>query len=98
MSTEYEQIVGKPNTKSKVWTHFGFPADASGTIVDKKKLVCRLCKAILAYSGNTSNLAYHLQRVHPREHRELEVRGSDDKPGPSRDATTKNTINHLCNI
>jgi len=50
-----------------------------------------LCRAVIAYSGNTSNLTYHLQREHPREYRELmeEARQSDDKPGPSSDATAK---------
>ena len=91
MSIEYEQLISKPKAKSKVWRHFGFPAVADGTIIDKKKIACRLCRAIITYSGNTSNLTYHLQREHPREYRELmeEARQSDDKPGPSGDATAK---------
>ena len=87
---EYAQLVCKPKTKSKVWTHFAFPADATGMVIDKKKIVCRLCKVTIAYSGNTSNLTYHLRRVHPREHGELaEDRGGGDKPESSGDTKMK---------
>ena len=94
MSIKYEQLVAKPNAKSKVWKHFGFPAVASGSIIDKKKIACRLCKAVIPYSGNTSNLTYHLQREHPREHQELVEGGRQtgdnfDKPGLSGNATAK---------
>ena len=40
MSIKYEQLVAKPKAKSKVWKHFGFPAVASGSIIDKKKIAC----------------------------------------------------------
>ena len=40
---DFEKLVAKPKCKSKVWKHFGFPADAHGEIMDKK-IVCRLCK------------------------------------------------------
>ena len=83
MSIEHKQLISKPKAKSKVWRHFGFPAVANGTIIDKKIIACRLCRAIIAYSGNTSNLTYHLQREHPHEYWELteEARQSNDKPG-----------------
>ena len=88
---EYAQLVGKSKVKSKVWTHFGFPADGNGTIINQKKVICRLCKSTVAYSGNTSNLSYHLQREHPREHRELMAEhghgNSDKKAESSRDAS-----------
>ena len=58
---KFEKLVAKLKCKSKVWKHFGFPADAHGETMDKKKIVCSLCKAIIAYLGNTSNLTYHLQ-------------------------------------
>ena len=85
---DYEQLVGKPNSKSKVWCHFGFPADATGTVIDEKKIVCKLCKAIIAYSGNTSNLTYHLQRAH----RELtyEEEDSNDNREPKKKQLTIN--------
>lgn len=54
-----------PKAKSKVWENFGFAADENGTVLDKKKVVCRLCRQSIGYSGNTTNLTYHIQRVHP---------------------------------
>ena len=98
MSIEYEQLIAKPKAKSKMWRHFGFPAVATGTIIDKKKIACRLCKAVIPYSGKTSNLTYHLQREHScehlHEHRELVEEGrrtgdNFDKSGPSGNATAK---------
>ena len=88
MSVEFEQLVDKPKSKSKVWKHFGFPADVDGAIKHKKKIVCRLCKAVVAYSGNTTNLSHHLQRSHWRDFSELSERGGD-KPGPSISPTAK---------
>ena len=41
---EYAQLVGKPKAKSKVWLHFGFPADATGMVINKKKTICWLRK------------------------------------------------------
>ena len=61
---ECVQLVGKPKAKSKVLTHSAFPANATGTVIDKKKTVCWLCAINVVYSGNTSNLTYHLWRVH----------------------------------
>ena len=83
MSVEFEQLVDKRKAKSDVWKHFGFPADAHGVIMDEKKIVCRLCKTVIAYSGNTSNLTYHLQRTHPRELKELCKDSEVDKACPS---------------
>ena len=67
MSTvnEFDQIV-KPSfkTKSAIWKHFGFPAVDTGKITDQKKIICRLCQAVVAYSGNTFNLKSYLQQCH----------------------------------
>ena len=62
---EYAQLVGKPKATGKVWTHFGLPIDATGTVIDKKRTIGRLCKVNIAYLGNTLNLTYHLRQVHP---------------------------------
>ena len=90
MPIDWEQLVPKQNSKSKVWEHFGFPADASGKILDSRKIVCKICKDVIAYSGNTSNLTYHIQRSHS----ELlaEKKGSDDKPGPSKETRTQTQL------
>ena len=58
MSLEWNQLVPKQKCKSKVWKNFGFPADEKGQIIDNKNVVCKLCKFVVAYSGNTSNLTY----------------------------------------
>ena len=61
---EYVQLIGKPKAKCKVWTHFGFPTDATGMVIDKKKKnICWLLKVNVAYWGNTLDLAYHLWQV-----------------------------------
>ena len=60
-------IVYHPKGKSKVWKHFGFVLNKKGKIVNDKKVICQLCEHQLAYSGNTSNLFYHLEKEHPGE-------------------------------
>ena len=72
-TTNVERLVLLPNGKSLVWKYFGFVANASKKITDKKKVYCKLCDPplSLAYSTNTSNLTYHLERKHPEEHRKV---------------------------
>ena len=78
---EDEKIVNQVfKTKSEIWKHFGFPADATSMITDQKNVVCWLCKAVIMYSGNTSN--YHLQWIHKRELKKLR-KDSSNQPGPS---------------
>ena len=87
----------KPNfqTKSTIWKHFGFPADDKGRITDKKKTVCRLCQAVVAYTGNTTNLKFHLQWCHAQEYLALQQQDSGDQPGPSRASAVKTTSTQL---
>ncbi|MBN3293074.1 ZBED1 protein, partial [Polypterus senegalus] len=61
------KLVAHPRAKSKVWKYFGFDTDAEGCILQWKKIYCRICMAQIAYSGNTSNLSYHLEKNHPDE-------------------------------
>ena len=56
-------------TRSEIWTYFGFMADSDGVVADKKKIACHICRAIIAYSGNTSNITYQLERLHSSEFR-----------------------------
>ena len=58
-------------SKSKVWSYFGFPA-VNGRYREedkkqRKEVICRVvgCKKIIKYSGNTTNLLFHLQNMHP---------------------------------
>ncbi|XP_073422048.1 E3 SUMO-protein ligase ZBED1 isoform X2 [Dendrobates tinctorius] len=60
-------LVAHPRAKSKVWKYFGFDTNAEGCIMEWKKIYCRICMAQIAYSGNTSNLSYHLEKNHPDE-------------------------------
>lgn len=61
------KLVAHPRAKSKVWKYFGFDSNAEGCILHWKKIYCRVCMAQIAYSGNTSNLSYHLEKNHPEE-------------------------------
>ncbi|KAG8450570.1 hypothetical protein GDO86_003006 [Hymenochirus boettgeri] len=61
------KLVAHPRAKSKVWKYFGFDTNADGCILQWKKIYCRICMAQIAYSGNTSNLSYHLEKNHPDE-------------------------------
>ncbi|XP_062066071.1 E3 SUMO-protein ligase ZBED1-like [Lepus europaeus] len=61
------KLVAHPRAKSKVWKYFGFDTDADGCILQWKRIYCRICMAQIAYSGNTSNLSYHLEKNHPEE-------------------------------
>lgn len=61
------KLVAHPRAKSKVWKYFGFDTDAEGCILQWKRIYCRICMAQIAYSGNTSNLSYHLEKNHPEE-------------------------------
>ncbi|XP_075710105.1 E3 SUMO-protein ligase ZBED1-like [Rhinoderma darwinii] len=61
------KLVAHPRAKSKVWKYFGFDTDAEGCIMTWKKIYCRICMAQITYSGNTSNLSYHLEKNHPEE-------------------------------
>ena len=66
-----QQLLPLEGCKSTVWKHFGFPArDGKFLEIDKKKrdsVTCKLCGKILKYSGNSTNLFYHLQHSHHTE-------------------------------
>ncbi|KAM9832692.1 E3 SUMO-protein ligase ZBED1-like [Aulostomus maculatus] len=64
-------LVAHPRAKSKVWKYFGFDTDADGCILHWKRIYCRVCLSQIAYSGNTSNLSYHLEKNHPVEFSEF---------------------------
>lgn len=51
--------------KSKVWKHFGFYKLPGKTERDMRKGVCKLCRGLVTYCGNTTNLQAHLARHHP---------------------------------
>ena len=89
MAMMYERLVSKANAKSKLWTHFGFPADSDGTVIDPKKIICKLCKENIPYSGNTTNLGYHMQKCHIADYEELM---KEDKDEPESTLTRKEPV------
>ncbi|XP_026219644.1 zinc finger BED domain-containing protein 1 [Anabas testudineus] len=70
-------LVAHPRAKSKVWKYFGFDTDADGCILHWKRIYCRVCMSQIAYSGNTSNLTYHLEKNHPVEFSEFVKSNTD---------------------
>lgn len=68
-----ERLVPLPNGKSIVWKYFKFIPNLSGMVEDKSKVHCKLCDPLftLLYSTNTSDLTYHLDRKHLKEHRKV---------------------------
>jgi len=43
MDSLWEKLAALKNAKSKVWNYFGFPAYSFNTIIDIKKVYCKLC-------------------------------------------------------
>lgn len=58
--------------RSVYWKCFGFPAGTDGEVITKSKIVCLLCKHVISYNRNTSNLRMHLMNKHPEELADLE--------------------------
>ncbi|XP_069461228.1 E3 SUMO-protein ligase ZBED1-like isoform X1 [Ambystoma mexicanum] len=66
-----QNLVSLGRAQSRYWTFFGFQGDTYGRIIDKTKIICKLCGVRLSYSGNTTNLRQHLIYKHRREYNEL---------------------------
>ncbi|XP_038639490.1 E3 SUMO-protein ligase ZBED1-like isoform X1 [Scyliorhinus canicula] len=66
-----QNLVSLGRAQSRYWTFFGFQGDAMGRILDKTKIICKLCGVRLSYSGNTTNLRQHLIYKHRHEYNEL---------------------------
>ncbi|XP_043535584.1 E3 SUMO-protein ligase ZBED1-like isoform X2 [Chiloscyllium plagiosum] len=66
-----QNLVSLGRAQSRYWTFFGFQGDALGRILDKTKIICKLCGVRLSYSGNTTNLRQHLIYKHRQEYNEL---------------------------
>lgn len=84
------QIVNPPAVfKSAVWKTFGFLKG------DNKKVVCRECKQILPYSGNTTNMSTHLRRHHGIQ---LQLRDNNNNNRPKTVAQVQSSNTVLGNI
>uniref|UniRef100_A0A1X7UD13 BED-type domain-containing protein n=1 Tax=Amphimedon queenslandica TaxID=400682 RepID=A0A1X7UD13_AMPQE len=58
-------LLPKPGTKSAIWQYFGLKANENGEVLEDSKAFCRLCsRAVMARSGNTSNLMAHVRNNH----------------------------------
>ena len=51
--------------KSAVWKSFGFLIDDVTGVLKKDTTICKLCFTKLKYTGNTTNMTFHLKRHHP---------------------------------
>ncbi|XP_075217394.1 E3 SUMO-protein ligase ZBED1-like [Lycorma delicatula] len=76
----YKKLVVPMTMRSIYWKCYGFPASEDGEILTKVKIVCLLCKTVIAYNRNTSNLRMHLQNKHPQELQNLEMQAPPRKP------------------
>ena len=61
-------IVPNATAKSPVWVYFGFPGNADGTVMTKKRAICRICSQEMPYKNN---LFSHLQHHHRDEYAKL---------------------------
>ncbi|XP_033634973.1 zinc finger BED domain-containing protein 4-like isoform X1 [Asterias rubens] len=69
-----KHLLSKKKPKSDVWNFFGFKTDPDDEtkILDHSEVMCALCEILLPYSGNTTNLRYHLKARHPGEYSEVQ--------------------------
>lgn len=61
----FSRLIRPSSMRSTYWTYFGFPADDQNRILTRRKIVCTLCNAAIAYNRNTTNLKVHLSTRHP---------------------------------
>ena len=73
--------------KSKVWRSFGFQVDDKGRQLNKKEVFCRVCKGRLPYSGNTTNLLYHLRTCHEEDYKTVSSSSSSSSTISSNQTT-----------
>ena len=78
---------------SVVWKYFGFPSrDGKFLELDKKKRTsvhCKICAKVLKYTGNTTNLRYHIQHNHRSEYKNmLEAEAPEKEAARKRAADT----------
>lgn len=68
------EITTPENLRSVIWKNFGFWS-VNGTIGNRDKVICKLCKRELPYHSGTTNLRSHMQFHHPAEYKELTEEG-----------------------
>ena len=50
-----------------MWRFYHFEVDENGDYIDRQRALCKLCGHVTKYSGNTTNMASHLDKRHPFE-------------------------------
>lgn len=60
-----KNVVVPSSMRSPLWQYFGFPADKNREILTRSKIVCCICRHLIAYNKNTTNLSTHLTNKHP---------------------------------
>jgi len=76
MAKEFD-LLPLEDSKSRVWSYFGFPA-WEGQFLEKSKkmrqhVYCKLCQKPLNYVGNTTNQLVHLKNHHAVEYCEWQA-------------------------
>lgn len=61
----YAKVVCPGSMRSSYWKFFGFPANESGQILTRSKIICSICRRAISYNKNTTNLRSHLNARHP---------------------------------
>ena len=98
MAVEQGELEYLPLEKSKspVWAYFGFPAcDGEFFEKDKKKrqdVHCKLCRQVLSYKGNTTNMMVHLWYKHKNEHEQVTAKYSSGSSESSSDCSRQQSI------
>ena len=69
--------------KSKVWRFFGLQVDDKGRQLNKKEVFCHVCKGLLPYSGNTTNLLYHLRTCQKEDYKTVSSSSSSSSTSSS---------------
>ncbi|XP_054290124.1 E3 SUMO-protein ligase ZBED1-like isoform X2 [Macrosteles quadrilineatus] len=91
----YNKLVVPMSMRSVYWKCFGFPANADGEVLTKSKIICLLCKSVISYNRNTSNLRMHLQNKHQADLMQLEHSQSPKKPRETKDRRQKKVVGNV---
>lgn len=102
MATASQKIADAPNKlQAPVWNHFGFKVSNEDgiEIVDKHKVICKICKLEMVYkTGTTSNLKRHIEGQHPQinlenRKKKRKTTASAEQPPPKKaKGTTQPTL------
>ena len=85
------ELLPLEGNKSQVWKHFGFPAknrEIIGKKNDRKNVTCKLWFITIKFSGNTTNLQFHLKEHYKSAYESLPA----DKSSKQSTSTSQSTI------